>query len=99
MDKRSDLYAWAHRETPPASPRPASGANRPRVRLERKGRGGKTVTIIENLRVSDDRLREVLRTLQQVCGTGGTCKEHHVELQGDLQDRVRDWLAKHGPWG
>jgi translation initiation factor 1 len=97
MDKPDARYAWVHRESPPSpSSRPPGAARRPQVRLERKGRKGKTVTVLEHLAVSDDRLREILRTLQQACGTGGTCKDHHIELQGDFQVQVRQWLAKHG---
>jgi translation initiation factor 1 len=95
MEKRTDLYTWAYRDpgTKPAGP---PGGRRPQVRLERKGRGGKTVTVVEHLALSDDELRALLRRLQQVCGTGGTCKEHHLELQGDFQTKVRDWLRQHG---
>ena len=75
--------------------KPASGGKAV-LRLERKGRGGKTVTIIERLAVSDDDLKTLCKELKQKCGTGGTIKEHHIELQGDFRDKVRLQLSNRG---
>ena len=41
-------------------------------------------------------LKELAQELKRVCGTGGTPAEDSVELQGDLRDRVRDYLQKKG---
>ncbi len=76
--------------------KPASGGGKAILRLERKGRGGKTVTIIERLTVSDDDLKTLCKELKQKCGTGGTVKEHHIELQGDFRDKVRLHLSNRG---
>lgn len=80
----------------PSDPKNAPGSGKAVVRLERKGRAGKTVTIAERLAISDDDLRRLLKELQTLCGTGGTVKEHCLELQGDHQARVRDFLRKRG---
>jgi translation initiation factor 1 len=74
----------------------APGTGRAHMRLERKGRGGKTVTVIEGLTLSDDLLRPLLKELQKICGTGGTIKEHHLELQGDFREKIRPCLEKQG---
>ena len=74
----------------------ASSGGKAILRLERKGRGGKTVTIIERLAVSDDDLKTLCKELKQKCGTGGTVKEHHIELQGDFRDKVRLQLSNRG---
>jgi translation initiation factor 1 len=80
----------------PLEPKGAPGSGKAVVRLERKGRAGKTVTIAERLAISDDDLRRLLKELQAVCGTGGTVKDHCLELQGDHQVRVRDFLRQRG---
>jgi translation initiation factor 1 len=40
-----------------------------------KGRGGKTVTLVKNLVLSEDDLKALAKQLKQVCGSGGTIKE------------------------
>ena len=41
-------------------------------------------------------LKELSQELKRACGTGGAVAENTVELQGDLRDRVRDYLMKKG---
>jgi translation initiation factor 1 len=67
-----------------------------KLRMEKKGRGGKTVTVVYDLPRNDVFLRELSQELKRACGTGGTVSENTVELQGDLRDRVRDCLQKRG---
>jgi translation initiation factor 1 len=67
-----------------------------KLRTEKKGRGGKTVTVVYGLPENTEFLKELSQELKRACGTGGTIVEGAVELQGDLRDRVRDVLAKRG---
>jgi translation initiation factor 1 len=67
-----------------------------KLRLEKKGRGGKAVTVVYGLPRNEAFLKELSQTLKRTCGTGGAVTEDGVELQGDLRDRVRDWLRQHG---
>ena len=67
---------------------PAAKDQAPRVRREVKGRGGKTVTVVYDLKLPDLDLREVARQLKQSCATGGTIKDGRIELQGDHRDLV-----------
>ncbi len=67
-----------------------------KLRMERAGRGGKTVTVVYGLPRNADFLRELGQELKRACGTGGTVLADSVELQGDLRDRVREVLAKKG---
>ena len=67
-----------------------------RVRLERQGRGGKVVTVIENLPGHPARIEEIAKTLKSRCGAGGTVKGRVVEVQGDHRDRVVEVLASLG---
>ena len=64
--------------------------------MEKKGRGGKTVTVVYGLPQNADFLKELSQELKRACGTGGTVVEGGVELQGDLRPRVRDVLAQRG---
>jgi len=79
-----------------ASKKHAPGSGKTLLRIERKGRGGKTVTIIERLALADDELKILLKEFKQKCGTGGTVKTHHIELQGDFRERIRPLLVARG---
>jgi translation initiation factor 1 len=67
-----------------------------KLRMEMKGRGGKTVTVVYDLPRNSAFLKELCQELKRTCGTGGAVSENTVELQGDLRDRVRDCLLKKG---
>jgi len=67
-----------------------------KLRMEKKGRGGKTMTVVYGLPRNDAFLKELTQELKRSCGTGGTAIEDGVELQGDLRDRVREFLLKKG---
>jgi len=67
-----------------------------RLRIEKKGRGGKTVTVIDGLPRNDAFLAGLARDLKRACGAGGTVGEGAVEIQGDVRERVRALLAARG---
>ena len=67
-----------------------------KLRMEKKGRGGKTVTVVYDLPQNDQFLKELSQELKKACGTGGAVVEGGVELQGDVRERVRDILTKRG---
>lgn len=64
------------------------------VRIEKKGRGGKAVTVIELRGVSADEAKTIGKSLKNACGVGGTTKGSTVEIQGDQRDRLRDLLEQ-----
>jgi translation initiation factor 1 len=68
------------------------------VRLDRKRRGGKSVTVIEGLRMSVTESEKLLKQLKARLGTGGTVKDGALEIQGDHCDTVITELTKMG-WG
>lgn len=97
MLKNNPNYSLVYTDDPRLKNSPGvPGTRKARIRLEKKGRAGKTVTIIEGLALSDDLLKGLLKELQQACGTGGTVKEHHLELQGDWQEKVKPVLRQKG---
>lgn len=63
-----------------------------KLRIERSGRKGKTVTVVDGLPRNPDFLQDLARELKAACGTGGTTRGDRVEIQGDHRDRVRDVL-------
>ena len=67
-----------------------------KLRMEKSGRGGKTVTVVYDLPENAAFLKELAQRLKKLCGTGGTVVAGGVELQGDVRDRVREALAKQG---
>jgi translation initiation factor 1 len=67
-----------------------------KLRMEKKGRGGKTVTVIFGLPANDEFLKSLCAELKRACGCGGATTEDGVELQGDLRDRVRAHLEQKG---
>ena len=67
-----------------------------KLRMEKSGRGGKTVTVIYDLPPNQTLLRELASELKRACGAGGSVVEGTVEVQGDLRDRIRVILEKKG---
>ena len=67
-----------------------------KLRMEKKGRGGKTVTVVYDLPQNEAFLKELAQELKRACGTGGAVADNTIELQGDLRDRVREYLSKKG---
>lgn len=64
-----------------------------RLRLEKNGRGGKTVTVVDELPLNDGFLKEWTTRLKKKCGTGGTHRKEAqfgvIEIQGDHRDTIR----------
>jgi translation initiation factor 1 len=67
-----------------------------RLRMEKAGRGGKTVTVVFGLPKNAAFLKNLAQELKRTCGTGGAVLEDGVELQGDLRDRIREFLLAKG---
>jgi translation initiation factor 1 len=67
-----------------------------KMRMEKKGRGGKTVTVVYGLPNNADFLGTLCSELRRACGCGGAVTGDGVELQGDLRDRVRAHLERKG---
>jgi len=85
-----------------AEPTTASGAKKvpapPRavVRMERKGRGGKEVTVVEQLDLPEKDLERWLKALKAALGCGGIAEEGSLVLQGDHRKRIKEILEARG---
>ncbi len=66
------------------------------VKRDRKGRAGKTVTVIYGLQHTPAAYKELLTALKESCGAGGTLKEGELEIQGDQREKVAGKLQELG---
>jgi translation initiation factor 1 len=63
---------------------------------DRKGRGGKTVTVIRDLQLTPEDMLALARQLKQTCGSGGTVKDGVIEIQGDHREKIAQKLRSLG---
>ena len=64
--------------------------------MERKGRKGKTVTLVTGFVGRSSDLEELSKELKAKCGIGGSVKEGEVILQGEVVERVASLLREMG---
>ncbi len=67
-----------------------------RLRLEKSGRGGKSVTVVDGLPKNREFLSALASDLKRACGSGGTAGDGCVEIQGDRRETLRPLLAARG---
>lgn len=67
-----------------------------RIQVSRKGRGGKTVTVISGFQTKPEALNALLKQLKSHCGAGGTVKEAELEIQGDHAQKLLQVLSQLG---
>ena len=67
-----------------------------RVSMEKKGRGGKTVTLIRGFIGTEEDLKELSKLLKTKCGVGGSSKDGEIIIQGDFKQRIIDLLKAEG---
>jgi translation initiation factor 1 len=70
------------------------------LRIEKSGRNGKTVTVVDRLPKSEKFLKELCTELKKKCGSGGTYvlsgPDGMIEIQGDKREMIRGALSKKG---
>ena len=66
------------------------------VVTERKGRAGKTATIVEGFTCTESELKEIAARLKSALGTGGSARGGEILIQGDCRERVRADLKRMG---
>ncbi len=61
-----------------------------------KGRGGGVMTLVKNLVLSEEDMKDLAKKLKQLCGSGGTVKEGVIEIQGEHREKIAEALKKMG---
>ena len=61
-----------------------------------KGRHRGSVTLVKNLILSQEDMKELAKKLKQLCGSGGTVKDNIIEIQGEHREKIAEELKK---WG
>ncbi len=84
-----------------AAPGPTAGASASHkgkavVRRERKGRGGKTVTVIDGSWGTAADPREAAKAMRKALGTGARVEDGRLVLQGDQRAAAAKWLESRG---
>lgn len=67
-----------------------------KVQASRKGRKGKTVTVVSGFEASAATLTDLAKKLKNHCGAGGAVKEDTIEIQGDCGDKIQQFLVDLG---
>jgi translation initiation factor 1 len=67
-----------------------------KLRLEKNGRGGKTVTVLFELPPNEEYFKELAKKLKALCGTGGSFKAGTIDIQGDHREKIKTYLEKLG---
>lgn len=58
------------------------------VRIDRSGRAGKQVTLVQGFIGTSEDLATLGKTLKVKCGVGGTAKDGEITIQGDQRDKL-----------
>lgn len=83
-------------QSAPSTPTATSVPKKANIFYERKGRGGKEVTIIADTTLGDDELLALASDLKKRLGTGGSCRGGEILIQGDRRKAVSDFLRSSG---
>lgn len=75
---------------------PEKSRQKLRVSIEKKGRGGKTVTLVSGFTGRGDDLKELGKLLKTKCGVGGSVKEGEIIIQGEFKQRIIELLKSEG---
>jgi translation initiation factor 1 len=66
------------------------------IQATRKGRKGKTVTVISGFQTKPEKLDQLLKQLKTQCGSGGTIKDNTIEIQGNHPEKLSQILKNQG---
>jgi translation initiation factor 1 len=64
------------------------------VKIDKKQRAGKVVTLISGFVGKEDDLENLCKQLKNYCGAGGSSKNSEMLIQGDCKQKIADFLNK-----
>lgn len=64
--------------------------------LDKKQRGGKTVSLVKGFSLKESEIEELAKSLKSFCGSGGSAKNNEIIIQGDHREKILQWLLKDG---
>ncbi len=67
-----------------------------RLYVRREVRSGKPSTVIKEFVGSKEDLKDLEKQLKQYCGVGGSSKDGEIIIQGEVGEKVKDFLHKKG---
>jgi len=83
-------------EPPPPESQASAERGRLLLRRERKGRGGKTVTLVSGLTLAPEETRALCRRLRKGLGCGASVEGQLLVLQGDQREAAAQLLQREG---
>lgn len=63
-----------------------------RMRLEKKGRGGKVVTVVFDLPFEKDVAKELMKDIQNTYSCGASLKGSTIEFRGDMCEKISQYF-------
>ncbi len=102
QDKRPTVWSSEHGDLRKEDQKPVAVTSLPPMQQtaylhrESKGRGGKTVSLVKNLVLSEADMKTLAKTLKRACGTGGTIKNNVIEIQGEHRQKIAGVLRNLG---
>jgi len=73
-----------------------AGSGPVKLRREKKGRGGKVVTVLSDIPLALDEAKKLMKALQEHLACGGTLKGSTIELRGDVMGKTIVYLESSG---
>ena len=92
----SDIKLSGGASENPISKRRKQYSDDVRVWIDRKGRGGKEVTLVKGIKRPDSQLKDIAKIIKSKCGVGGTAKSGEIIIQGNHRDKVVQILLEQG---
>jgi translation initiation factor 1 len=80
----------------PARPELPPAQQQLKIEVSRKGRKGKTVTVVSGFQSSPETLESLTKQLKNHCGAGGALKDNAIEVQGEHREKVQQVLTSLG---